>query len=75
MAGRRAMAVITSVGLAAAVVVLVVAAISPSPDRHLRGLLVVLSVTVILGVLGGGLQVIAAGRTTGRHHRPRVDGR
>ncbi len=61
-AGRGFVPLIASVGLTAAVVVVVVAAIWPSPDRHVHGLLVVISLTLVLGVAGGGLRVVAAGR-------------
>ncbi|SBW29149.1 putative secreted protein [Candidatus Protofrankia californiensis] len=59
-AGRGFALLVASVGLTAAVVV--VAAIWPSPDRHVHGLLVVISLTLVLGVAGGGLRVVAASR-------------
>ncbi|SBW29162.1 hypothetical protein [Protofrankia symbiont of Coriaria ruscifolia] len=61
-AGRGFALLVASVGLTAAVVVLVVAAIWPSPDRHAHGLLVVISLTLVLGVASGGLRVVAASR-------------
>ncbi len=56
------MAVVTCVGLATALGVTVVGVIWPSPDRHLRGLLVVLALTIVIGLVSAGLRVIVAAR-------------
>ncbi|AEH11771.1 MULTISPECIES: hypothetical protein [Protofrankia] len=61
--GRGFAPFVASVGLAAAVAV--VAAIWPSPGRHVHGLLVVISLTLVVGVASAGLRVVAAARGRG----------
>ncbi|WP_250281514.1 hypothetical protein [Frankia sp. CiP1_Cm_nod2] len=73
--GRGSAPFVVSVGLAAAVVVTVVAAIWPAPGRHVHGLLVVISLTLVAGVAGAGLRVVAAERRrAARESREVTDG-
>lgn len=57
---RRVARMVALIAVTAAVAMFVLALVDPSPSRHLRGLLITVNLTCLVGVAGGWLRVVRA---------------